>query len=273
MTGEFPAQWASNAEHVSSWWLLHAISKWWICNPPDTISLQVYESHPGIRLFIRDQDTIGKPKKTKRWHSTQEPRTPQKYNPIECGGVQLHQYWMTPLLYVYIYIYIYIYIYVYIYIYIYIYTSYNRAHVKNAYIYSINTELLDGNKGHQEETYININMYIEYNYWYILPSEYFSLFYLYFHLSNSFKVDLGTLFFNFHIRNLYITLSYLMGLVPLHNGAQTQHQQSNNVVWLRVQWEISSTMVTEVKQTKCTTQLNILCRLYNDAHLNIIATH
>ena len=33
-----------------------------------------------------------------------------------------------------------------------IYTSYNRAHVEKAYIY-INTELLDGNRGHQEETH------------------------------------------------------------------------------------------------------------------------
>ena len=34
-----------------------------------------------------------------------------------------------------------------------IYTSYNRTHIRNAYIYLyINTELLDGNQGHQEET-------------------------------------------------------------------------------------------------------------------------
>ena len=51
--------------------------------------------HPSIRLLIIEQDAIGKPKKTKKWHSTQEPRTPQKYSPIECDGVQLHQYWMT----------------------------------------------------------------------------------------------------------------------------------------------------------------------------------
>ena len=40
---------------------------------------------------------------------------------------------------------------------VYIYTSYNRTHIRNAhthtyiYIYIINTELLDGNQGHQEE--------------------------------------------------------------------------------------------------------------------------
>ena len=35
---------------------------------------------------------------------------------------------------------------------VYIYTSYNRNHIRNAYIYN-NTELLDGNKGYQEETH------------------------------------------------------------------------------------------------------------------------
>ena len=39
---------------------------------------------------------------------------------------------------------------------VWIYTSYNRTHIENAYIYIyiyINTELLDGNNGHQEETH------------------------------------------------------------------------------------------------------------------------
>ena len=37
---------------------------------------------------------------------------------------------------------------------VFIYTSYNRTHIENAYIYIyINTECLDGNKGHQEETH------------------------------------------------------------------------------------------------------------------------
>ena len=37
---------------------------------------------------------------------------------------------------------------------IYIYTSYNRTHIRNAHTYTyINTELLDGNQGHQEETH------------------------------------------------------------------------------------------------------------------------
>ena len=35
---------------------------------------------------------------------------------------------------------------------VYIYMSYNRTNIENAYIL-INTELLDGNKGHQEETH------------------------------------------------------------------------------------------------------------------------
>ena len=35
-----------------------------------------------------------------------------------------------------------------------LYTSYNRTHIENAYTYIyINTEFLDGNKGHQEETH------------------------------------------------------------------------------------------------------------------------
>ena len=41
-------------------------------------------------------------------------------------------------------------------LYIYIYMFYNRTHIMNAYIYVyiyINTELLDGNQGHQEETH------------------------------------------------------------------------------------------------------------------------
>ena len=65
--------------------------------------------YPSVRLLIIEQDTIGKPKKTKsdiqpmnRALPTQEPRTPQKYSPIEYGGVQLHQNWTTLLLYVYI---------------------------------------------------------------------------------------------------------------------------------------------------------------------------
>ena len=40
-------------------------------------------------------------------------------------------------------------------VYIYIYTSYNRTHIRDAYTYIyiyINTKLLDGNQGHQEET-------------------------------------------------------------------------------------------------------------------------
>ena len=40
-------------------------------------------------------------------------------------------------------------------VYMYTYTSYNRTHIRNAhtYRYIINTELLDGNQGHQEETH------------------------------------------------------------------------------------------------------------------------
>ena len=93
--------------------------------------------HPGFKLFSSESKTqLVHQRKNKKWHSTQELRTPQKYSPIECDGVQLHQYWMTLLLFVYIY------------------TSYNRTHIKWIYIYRyINTELPDGNKSLQEETH------------------------------------------------------------------------------------------------------------------------
>ena len=58
--------------------------------------------HPSIRLFVIEQDTIGKPKKTKKWHLNQEPRTPRNKQSKKCDGVQLHQNWTTLLLYVYI---------------------------------------------------------------------------------------------------------------------------------------------------------------------------
>ena len=57
--------------------------------------------HARIRLFIIEQDTVVKPKKNKKWHSTQEPGTHHN-SPIDCDGVQLHEYWTTLLVYVYI---------------------------------------------------------------------------------------------------------------------------------------------------------------------------
>ena len=92
--------------------------------------------HLSIGLLIREQDTIGKPKKTK---SGIQPRNHVLLK------VQSHRMWWgaaslilndTPAVCTY--------------------TSYNRTHIKNAYIYIyiyINTELLDGNTGHQEETH------------------------------------------------------------------------------------------------------------------------
>ena len=47
-------------------------------------------------VFIIEQDTIGETKEYK-WHSTHEP-----HSPIDCDGVQLHQYWTTLTVYVYI---------------------------------------------------------------------------------------------------------------------------------------------------------------------------
>ena len=45
--------------------------------------------HPGIRLFIIEQDTIGETRENNKWHLTQEQRTPQN-SPTNCDGVQLH---------------------------------------------------------------------------------------------------------------------------------------------------------------------------------------
>ena len=90
--------------------------------------------HPSIRLLSKSKTQLVNQRKQKKWHSAHEPRTPQKYNPIERDGLQLRQYWVTLPLYIY--------------------TSYNRTHIRSAYTYiNINTELLDGNQGHQEETH------------------------------------------------------------------------------------------------------------------------
>ena len=62
--------------------------------------------HPSISLIIIEQDTIGETKENNKWHSSQEPRTPQN-SPIDCDWVQLHQYWTALHVYTYIYIYIY----------------------------------------------------------------------------------------------------------------------------------------------------------------------
>ena len=62
--------------------------------------------HPSISLIIIEQDTIGETKENNKWHSTQEPRTPQK---------QSYRLWLgaaspilngTPCIYsIYVYIY------------------------------------------------------------------------------------------------------------------------------------------------------------------------
>ena len=56
--------------------------------------------HPIIRLFIIEQDTIGKPKKTKSGIQHKNRALPQN-SPIDCDGTQLYQYWTTLLAYVY----------------------------------------------------------------------------------------------------------------------------------------------------------------------------
>ena len=46
--------------------------------------------HPSIRLFIRDKTQLVNQRK-QNVAFTQKPRTPQKYSPTKCGGIQLHQ--------------------------------------------------------------------------------------------------------------------------------------------------------------------------------------
>ena len=61
--------------------------------------------HPSISRIIIEQSTVGETKENNKWHSTQEPRTPQNSPGIDYDGVQLHQYWTTVPVYVCIYIY------------------------------------------------------------------------------------------------------------------------------------------------------------------------
>ena len=56
---------------------------------------------PSVRLFITEQDTIGKLKKTENGIQHRNRTLPQN-SPIDCDWVQLHQYWTTCLVYVYI---------------------------------------------------------------------------------------------------------------------------------------------------------------------------
>ena len=51
---------------------------------------------PGIRLLSKSKTQLVNQRK-------QNPRTPQKYNPIEHDGVQLRQYWHSRCVYIYIY--------------------------------------------------------------------------------------------------------------------------------------------------------------------------
>ena len=55
--------------------------------------------HPSIRFLIKEQDTIGKPKKTKSGIQPRNRALPRN-NPTERDGVQLRQYWITLPLYI-----------------------------------------------------------------------------------------------------------------------------------------------------------------------------
>ena len=95
--------------------------------------------HPGIKLLSSESKTqLVKQRKQK-----------VAFNPGIAHSPEILSYWMwcgaaSPILNANIVVCIY--------------TSYNRTHIENAYIY-INTELLDGNKVHQEETHHPIHRF------------------------------------------------------------------------------------------------------------------
>ena len=102
--------------------------------------------HPSISLFIIELDTIGETKENKKWHpfdtgTAQSPQTVIQ-TVMGCSFTTTERHSL----------------YMYIYIYVYIYMSYSQNSYKEcAYVHTyrliyINTEFLDGNKGHQEET-------------------------------------------------------------------------------------------------------------------------
>ena len=64
--------------------------------------------HPSISLFIIEQDTIGEIKESDIQHRNRAfpQNSPIDCSPIDCDGVQLHQYYSTLPVYVYIHIYI-----------------------------------------------------------------------------------------------------------------------------------------------------------------------
>ena len=93
--------------------------------------------HPSIRLFIIEQDTVGKPKKAESGiEPRNRPPTPEQSYRLWCGATSpiLND---TPCVCMY--------------------TSYNQNSYKECIRINkcrhINIELLDGNKGHQAETH------------------------------------------------------------------------------------------------------------------------
>ena len=109
--------------------------------------------HPSIRLLSKSKTQLVNQRKQKVAFSPETTHSPeiQSYRTWWGAASPIPKY--TPV--------------------VYIYTSYNRTHIRNAYIYIyiyINTELLDGNQGHQEETHRPMNeasnsasRYIKYN--------------------------------------------------------------------------------------------------------------
>ena len=90
-------------------------------------------THPSIIFLSKSKTQLVNQRKQKVAFS---PGT--AHSPIERDGVQLRQYWMTLPLYIQPI------------------TAYNRTRIRNVHTYIyiyINTELLGGNQGHQEETH------------------------------------------------------------------------------------------------------------------------
>ena len=100
---------AQGQKHPERWGIVYLVSKCCLIQIPKVTSILVLDFYQTAR---HNWST----KENKKWHSAQEPRTPQKYNPVERDKVQLRQYWMTLLLYIY--------------------TSYNRSRIINAHTHT-----------------------------------------------------------------------------------------------------------------------------------------
>ena len=103
------------------------------------------QKHPSIRLLSKSKTQLVNQRKQKVAFSPGTVHSQEIRSYRTWWGATLPILNDTPVNYIYIYMHIYAYIY----------TSYNRTRIRNVYIYIyiyINTELLEVNEGHQEET-------------------------------------------------------------------------------------------------------------------------